>query len=291
MLQPAGLKRIAKVLNAHHSRDPLLICRIRAAMASMVPPEKESWKCFHCRKINKFSANYCPKCSRPWQEVIDRSYVDPRNVPPQGSRPKSPRRQGYAYSTEQEYEEPWHYQPWPRSPRKRTQSPRQRAPRAQSQGRGGKGKGQSSGKGQSAYYQDAGPNQFPSAPAVPKASSWMQMVPSPAAATATPPPPPPAGPALDPVKMKELFNLLDKRQDQLTPEIQAKMQEMKVDEVKVERAHMHHAVDHHGDAKQSWQQRTKLEETFTRLGLPFSVLPCNNGRSLQISLLRRRNWQ
>ena len=216
----------------------------------MVPPEKEPWKCFHCRKINKFSANYCPKCSRPWQEVIDRSYVDPRNVPPQGSRPKSPRRQGYAYSTEQEYEEPWHYQPWPRSPRKRTQSPRQRAPRAQSQGRGGKGKGQSSGKGQSAYYQDAGPNQFPSAPAVPKASSWMQMVPSPAAATATPPPPPPAGPALDPVKMKELFNLVDKRQDQLTPEIQAKMQEMKVDEVKVERAHMHHAVDHHGDAKQ-----------------------------------------
>lgn len=50
--------------------------------------------------------------------------------------------------------------------------------------------------------------------------------------------------------MKELFSLLDKRQDQLTPEIQAKMQEMKVDEVKVERQHMHHAVDHHGDAKQ-----------------------------------------
>lgn len=65
-------------------------------------------------------------------------------------------------------------------------------------------------------------------------------------------PPLPVGPTLDPVKMKmkELFSLLDKRQDQLTPDIQAKMQEMKVEEVQVERKHMHNAVDHHSDAKQ-----------------------------------------
>lgn len=55
---------------------------------------------------------------------------------------------------------------------------------------------------------------------------------------------------IDPSKMKELFALLDKRQDQLSPEIQAKMQEMKVEEVQVERKHMHNAVDHHSDAKQ-----------------------------------------
>lgn len=96
---------------------------------------------------------------------------------------------------------------------------------------------------------DSGGNQTMSAPAVPKASSWMQMMPS-TTTMATPPPPPPAGPAIDPVKMKELFSLLDKRQDQLTPEIQAKMQEMKVEEVKVERKHMHNAVDFHGDAKE-----------------------------------------
>ena len=83
-----GLKRLVRILSGHHSRDPLLICRIKAAMASMVPPEKESWKCMRCRKVNKFSADYCPKCSRPWQEVIDRHFVDPRNAPP-----KSPRRQ------------------------------------------------------------------------------------------------------------------------------------------------------------------------------------------------------
>ena len=219
-------------------------------MANMIPPEKESWKCSSCRKINKFRANYCPKCSRPWQEVIDRQFVDPRNL-----APKSPRRQGYSYVPDQSFSEPWDYQQWERSPRKRTQSPRQRfqnQPRAQSRGRGGKGKGQwnqSHGKGKAAPLVDAGGNQFPSAPAVPKASSWMQMMPM-AASTAAPPPPLPAAPMIDPVKMKELFSLLDKRQDQLTPDIQAKMQEMKVEEVQVERKHMHNAVDHHSDAKQ-----------------------------------------
>ena len=83
-----GLKRLVRILSGHHSRDPLLICRIKAAMASMVLPEKESWKCMRCRKVNKFSADYCPKRSRPWQEVIDRHFVGPRNAPP-----KSPRRQ------------------------------------------------------------------------------------------------------------------------------------------------------------------------------------------------------
>ena len=55
---------------------------------------------------------------------------------------------------------------------------------------------------------------------------------------------------MDPAKLKEFFALLGKRHDQLTPDIQAKMQELKVEEVKVERKHMHNAVDHHGDAKQ-----------------------------------------
>ena len=37
-------------------------------------------------------------------------------------------------------------------------------------------------------------------------------------------------PAMDPAKLKEFFALLGKRHDQLTPDIQAKMQELKVEE-------------------------------------------------------------
>eukprot|EP00435_Cladocopium_sp_Y103_P035919 s36_g9.t1 len=228
-------------------------------MTSAVPPERESWKCSRCRKINKYSANNCPKCGRYWQSVIDHSFVDPRN------RSESPRGRRPTYAQDWEYEEPWDQQ-WGRQPRDYTNSPRYQdqtpAPRRSDgwgQGRGqpqpkghgkDKGKDQVSGKGKGFSHlpEQVGP-QFSAPPQMSAPSSWMQLMPQ-QSVTLAPPPPPPAAPEMDPVKMRELLKLLEKRQDTLDPEIQTAVQEVKVVEAQTETAQLLSAVEYHGKAKQ-----------------------------------------
>ena len=126
ILLPSGLKRVLRILSSHHSKDHRFIARIQAAMTS-IPQSKESWKCMSCRRVNKFSADYCPKCSRPWQEVMDRSFVDPRNLQAQSPRGQR-QQQRQPYVPEWSYAEPWGNRYWDdASARQRTNSPREEA--------------------------------------------------------------------------------------------------------------------------------------------------------------------
>eukprot|EP00435_Cladocopium_sp_Y103_P070986 s444_g36.t1 len=198
-------------------------------MAAAVPPERESWTCGRCRKINKYSANNCPKCGRYWQNVIDHNFVDPRN------RSKSPRGRRPAYAQNWEYEDPPWDQQWGRPNREPRFPDQNAAPVRRNDGTEGwndgwgrgvgqprpKGKGkdqnQSQGKGFQTMPEQFGP-QFPAIPpgTTVNASSWMPMIPQQAA----------------------------------DAEMQAAVQEVKVAEAQTETVHLFNAVEHHGRAQQ-----------------------------------------
>ena len=130
------------------------------------------WRCLNCRQLRKHSATYC--CNQPWQNVIDRSYIDQSK---QGQGQTDP----YAHDWRQD--QPWGQQWRSNSPRQRVQSPRHRKGKKQN---GNSPRGQSRGRGHGPPSSDQQPGkgkgkgdfpQVPQAPLPPPPMPWPGYMP------------------------------------------------------------------------------------------------------------------
>ena len=161
------LLKIHRTLQHHHSTDQHFLRLITSAMT-----DTTQWRCLNCRQLRKHSATYC--CNQPWQNVIDRSYIDQSK---QGQGQTDP----YAHDWRQD--QPWGQQWRSNSPRQRVQSPRHRKGKKQN---GNTPRGQSRGRGHGPPSSDQQPGkgkgkgdfpQVPQAPLPPPPMPWPGYMP------------------------------------------------------------------------------------------------------------------
>ena len=68
------LANIWNRLQAHRSRDPVWLCRIKEAMWKA---QKDPWRCLNCSKLNRYNINCCGDCGGHWEEFLGPTFVPP----------------------------------------------------------------------------------------------------------------------------------------------------------------------------------------------------------------------
>ena len=77
-----SLRWILRTLQAHHSRDPLFLNRVRLALHSVkMASSRQSWSggreanqgwyCYHCKRMNKKLAEFCQSCGTHWEMAAE----------------------------------------------------------------------------------------------------------------------------------------------------------------------------------------------------------------------------
>ena len=208
------LSLLRTILSAHHSRDPLLLRRIRAEMANM-QQENAGWKCKYCKKLRAKNAWFCDLCGTAWEDCIE--YSKPRT-----SQSRSSSRRAYWTAPVQQ---PWGDHHGEESPR---QNPKRR-PRGKGKPKGRKGSQQTA----------LAPPPPPPIGTQGQQPPWMSMPLPPGASTAS------TTSALSPAeqKLKEVSALLKKaNQESLTPELQQFLADENKAATKKEAKTLHTAV-------------------------------------------------
>ena len=134
-----SLRWILRTLQAHHSRDPLFLNRVRLALHSVkMASSRQSWSggreanqgwyCYHCKRMNKKLAEFCQSCGTHWEMAAETW---------DGAGHQTPRR---------------------------SQSARKRRQGAKSDGKGSKDKGKDKGKEQNRQKGKDGPAEQPFGP-------------------------------------------------------------------------------------------------------------------------------
>jgi len=117
----SGLTRIRSVLGKHHSKDPVFLNKILAAIPTAMKKKHPTWRCSHCHVVMKGTFPRCWKCGTEWQHCNDASFVPPEV------------KQAYDQQTGQQAS--WMGTSWQsqssgsRSPRTRSRKHNQRGPR------------------------------------------------------------------------------------------------------------------------------------------------------------------
>ena len=193
ILTAEQLRALATTLSKHHSRDPGLLRRILAAMASQ-QQDNSGWMCGNCKKLRAKNAWFCDLCGSAWEDCI----VYPR---PKTQQSRSASRRTYWTAPDQS---PWEDHYGDKSPRQQPKKNR------------GRGKGKPKGRN--------GPQQQTLAPPPPPPIGpqghqppWMSMPLPPGAASSS------ASTTLTPAeqKLREVSTMLKKANlETLTPELQ-----------------------------------------------------------------------
>eukprot|EP00435_Cladocopium_sp_Y103_P058427 s1266_g20.t1 len=71
-LSPKRLRQVFLTLREHHSRDDQFLYLLAAEMAKV---ENIPWRCLGCKQLRRHNAQMCPVCQKPWQQMIDHTYV------------------------------------------------------------------------------------------------------------------------------------------------------------------------------------------------------------------------
>ena len=229
-LNSTQLAGIYRRLAAHHSRDPVLLRRIRAEM--------EPWVC-ECGRKNKKNARTCGSCKwgvapppPPWTwEQQDWSHYEGWAAPSRPSRGRHNQDQQYDTSRSSSRSSHSTY---------RQQSPRS-APTGRRKNRGRKAK--NAAKPPASKAEDSQPSEPAWKPNLPK----LTPVPAITAADA-----PASSSAED--QLKTLTGMLRKSPDQLTPETQAYLTSIDVKETQITAKSLHGVVRKLEKAQQALQE-------------------------------------
>ena len=158
------LLKLQSQLRHHHSKDPILLRSIQAAMTS----KHASWRCSNCHVVMKGSFPRCWKCGQEWATCNDTAFVPPEH------------RQQRSYNQQSGQQPPWDGQQWQGS-NCGSWSPRSRARRPSNRGRKqNKGNGSWQGGDQQNYPKGQGKGQEHLAPAqvpMPPFMPYPQMMP------------------------------------------------------------------------------------------------------------------
>lgn len=65
------LNWIWTTLSQHHSRDPLLLWRVRTACKTTAAMDRQGWKCGVCRIMNRKKAEFCQTCGGHWHTCFE----------------------------------------------------------------------------------------------------------------------------------------------------------------------------------------------------------------------------
>ena len=261
-----GLLRIKNTLSQHHSRDPALIRRIVAEMASQKLP---AWKCLNCRRMVKGNDAFCPACGQHWEVCMDRYHQDAaadahvRHVTP--TRHTSYRGHGQAQDSQN-----WDYRRPSQSPRQR-QRPKSRRQRGQGGGyqqHKGPSKGQSKGfgnvtnnaaKGKGGSLHNLGQEgmaPLPPPPLPPQASfsdpTWAQLN-APFPSSGAPNLDLPVLPSLAETKLQKVLGVLKKNETELPAEVAEVVKNTKITDGLSKIQNMHDAIENLGSAQQAFE--------------------------------------